>query len=150
MARRRLLDTVARATRRLVGYTRPVAWKRLIGLFVLFVLTGLPVSAAVCAVQCEAAVHHHGPAKSCHEPAPGAESTGARVAPVPSHDCGDHDAVACELTSVELAAIAAPASAGAGSVAIEAPALSDAGAHAPDCTPPDTAPSSARSLVLRI
>lgn len=133
-----------------------MAWRRitgLLGLLVLLVLTGLPILGTICAVQCDAAAHHHGSAASCHEPASGSTGLSAfALLPVSVHDCSDHDAMVAEACAVVEHVSRSAAFTVAVSPAVPiVPAPSIAlGPHSPDGTPPGSAPPLRRALVLRV
>ncbi len=140
-------------------YTRRVSWKRPVSILVLAILTGLPVSGAVCAMLCESAAsstasvsgHHHGSTNNVEERAP--SSTSVQIQSVSDHDCNNHDA-ALRQTSTTAAE---RADWGISSIPIATTtvlatfkALTGSEPHFEYSTPPGSAPPTTTPLVLRV
>ena len=142
-------------------YTRNVSWKqRMIGAVVVTVLTGLPLSGAVCALLCGSAMHaassetstaaHHGSAEDCKKPpAP----SGVQVGAVSNHPCGDHSSIVQPQTTVTPLRADANILVSPGVLAdsqIEYIGVASFGSEAAYSPPPGIAPRTSTPVVLRV
>lgn len=136
-------------------YTRMVSWQHRIAMFVLTVLTALPVSGiVVCAMLCESAAtttSHHGSGKNCEEPP--RSSTDAQLKGLSEHDCSTHDAALRQATTTaaeraDLSAASAPLLI----TVLHSPArpLPVSESVFDDNAPPGIAPPTTTPLVLRV
>jgi len=133
-----------------------VSWRHRIAIFVLAILTGLPVAGTMCALICESAATmtamHHGSAQTCEmdarQPAP------VSLRGVASHDCQTHDVVISQAADTTAAhrgdttAAAAPAFTVVSLVTTNASAHVNALVH--DLAAPNPDPPARSPLVLRI
>jgi hypothetical protein len=133
-----------------------VAWRHRIALVLLTVLTGLPVSATVCAFICEsasnAAATHHGSGQKCEDPAQ-PPSSGPQISGYPEHDCSTHDGNIRQATTTaaeraDLTVKSAPLMIGA--VQVESVSHRDSQQFLDYSSPPDTAPPTTTPVVLRV
>lgn len=132
----------------------------MIGAVVVTVLTGLPLSGAVCELLCGSALNaassetsaaaHHGSAEDCKKPpAP----SGVQVGAVSNHPCGDHSSIAQPQATVTPLRADANILVWPGVVAvsqidyIDVPSFGSESAYSP---PPGIAPPTSTPLVLRV
>lgn len=135
-------------------YTRSVQWRYRIAVVLVTLLTGLPVSGAVCAMVCDsassAAATHHGAGQKCEEPA--RPSGGPQIGGHSEHDCSTHDGAIRQATTTaaeraDMTAKSAPSMISA--VQIESVVLIDSQTFFDYSSPPG-APPTTTPLVLRV